>query len=203
MERKTVFFLALLILLLFGASSSWAIDVTSTADSGPGSLREAITTANSDGAPTTITFDPTAFPPTTPCAAPAPGTITLLSALPNITGPGDKIDGSGACVVIDGQGLPTSVGLRVRASNVTIKSMTIQNFVGNDGVRVEGRNGAPAVTNIIITGNTFLNNLRGVRIDGGTQMGDTVVSASVTGNVFDQNKSGERVSYLRRTEICG
>ena len=35
-----------------------AITVTSLADSGPGTLREAIGLANSDGVPTTITFAP-------------------------------------------------------------------------------------------------------------------------------------------------
>jgi hypothetical protein len=48
--------------LTFGAASSWAIVVTTTADSGNGSLRAAIGAANTDGVPTTITFDPFVFP---------------------------------------------------------------------------------------------------------------------------------------------
>jgi hypothetical protein len=190
-KSAKVVFLALLVLLV--SVPSWAIVVSSTADSGTGSLRDTIDDANSDGVPTTITFDPTIFPPTTPCAVPAAGTITLTSALPNITGPGDRIDGSGACVVLNGQSSPNNVGLRVRASNVTIQSLTIQNFIGNDGVRVEARNATPTVTGVIIAGNTLLNNNRGVRIDGGTQTNNTVVSASVTGNMLDQNISGIQV----------
>src|SRR5262245_12144129 len=148
--------------LIFGAASSWAIVVTSTADSGAGSLREAITAANSDGVPTTITFDPTVFPPQ------LPGIIVLTTtALPNLMGTGDIIDGTGAGVVLDGTNLPTAAGLRVRASNVTIQNLTFNNFSGNDGVVVEGRDATPVVTGVMIVGNTFINNLRAVRIDGG------------------------------------
>src|SRR5262245_40200165 len=100
--------------LLFGAASSWAqtIVVTNTNDSGPGSLRDAITTATATAGGQTIIFNPVVFPLATPCAAPfldqsnvgtprAPGTITLASQLPFMTGPGDSIDGSGTCVVLD------------------------------------------------------------------------------------------------------
>ena len=121
---------------------------------------------------------------------PAPGTITLASALPNITGPGDTIDGSGVCVVLDGKNLPDDAGLRVRASDVTIQDLTIQNFIGNDGVVVEGRDNRPVVTDVTISGNLFFSNRRGVRIDGGTQTGDTNVSASVLDNILQENLRG-------------
>jgi hypothetical protein len=82
LEKKNTspyrFPLALLLsFVILGAAPVWAIVVTSTADSGAVSLREAITTANSDGVPTKITFDPAVFPP--PPAL--PGTITFLSRL--------------------------------------------------------------------------------------------------------------------------
>jgi hypothetical protein len=121
---------------------------------------------------------------------PAPGTITLASALPNITGPGDSINGSGACVVLDGKNLPVDAGLRVRASNVTIQGLTIQNFIGNDAVRVEARDATPLVTGVIITDNLFHNNFRGARIDGGNQNNNTEVSASVIGNTLTENLRG-------------
>src|SRR5262245_59182545 len=123
-----------LLMILASTSVSWAqIVVTTLADSGPGSLRAAITTANGDGVATTITFDPAVFP--SPPAA--PGVILVSSALPTLTGTGDTIDGTGAGVVIDGTGLPANtVGLRIRRSNITIRGLTIQNFPG-DAVRIE------------------------------------------------------------------
>ena len=58
-----------------------AITVTSLADSGPGSLREAIDTANSDGIPTTIDFAPGL----------AGGTIALASQLPDLSEDGTEL----------------------------------------------------------------------------------------------------------------
>lgn len=184
------------LLILLGASSSWAqLVVTTLADSGPGSLRAAITSANSDGVATAITFDPAVFPP--PPAA--PGLILLASALPNLNGTGDSINGAGAGVVIDGTGLPAAtIGLRVRRSNVSIRGLTIQNFPG-DGIRVETP--PPPTTNVTVTGvvidgNTLLGNgNRGIRISGGirTSTNDPVktVSAAVTNNtVADSGVSG-------------
>ena len=175
--------------LIFGAATSWAIVVTSTADSGAGSLRAAITTANGDGVATTITFDPTVFPPPPALS----GVIVLLTALPNLTGPGDTINGAGAGVVLDGINLNAAdqiAGLRIRASNITIQGLTFRNFSDNDAIVVEGRNATPVVTEVIITGNSFFNNRRGVRIDGGTQTGNTNVSASVLDNILQENLRG-------------
>jgi hypothetical protein len=59
--------------------------VTTTADSGPGSLRQAIIDANDSGAADTISFDPAVFPPG------SPATITLTSSL-WLTGGGDTVD---------------------------------------------------------------------------------------------------------------
>jgi hypothetical protein len=133
---------------------------------------------------------------------PAPGTITLASQLPVITDPGDSIDGSGACVVLDGKNLPlepvnglnVSTGLRARASNVTIRGITFQNFLVNDAVIVEGRNGRTQVLGVMVTGNTFYRNFRGVRIQGTTENEDTNVEASIVGNLFDENQRGIRVA---------
>jgi hypothetical protein len=167
---------------------SWAIVVTSRADSGPGSLRAAIATANTDGAATSISFDPTVFPP--PPAL--PGIIAPLSALPNLTGPGDIISGTGAGVVLDGTNLTAiaAAGLRVRARNITIQGLSFQNFSANDAVVVEGRNATPVVTGVTIAGNTFNNNFRAVRVDGGTQNNNTTVNASVIGNRLLDNFRG-------------
>src|SRR5439155_10043240 len=90
-------FIGLLSLVLAGASVSWAQTVVTTlADSGPGSLRQAIMDASADGVPTTITFDPIVFPPA------AAGVILLATPLPNLTGTGDTFDGTGAGVYLGG-----------------------------------------------------------------------------------------------------
>ena len=162
--------------------------VRRAADSGAGSLRAAITTANSDGVATVITFDPTVFPP--PPAL--PGVIAPLTALPNLTGAGDTIDGAGAGVALDGTNLTAAAaaGLRVRASNVTIQGLTLSNFSANDAIVVEGTNARPVVTDVTIASNSFFNNRRGVRVDGGTQTNNTTVTASVIDNILQENFRG-------------
>ena len=181
------------VLILSGTSSAAQFIVTTTADGvspvPPGSLRAAILAANANVGADVITFDPAIFPP-----LPAvPGAIAPLTSLPNLTGPGDTIDGTGAGVVIDGLNFDPAdqiAGLRVRASDVTIQGLTFQNFSGNDAVIVEGRNATPVVTDVTISGNSFFNNRRGVRIDGGTQTANTNVSASVLDNILQENIRG-------------
>jgi hypothetical protein len=67
--------------------------VTSTNDSGPGSLRSCMAQL---GPGDTITFSTSVFPPANPA------TITVLSALPIITMDNVTIDGSNAGVILDG-----------------------------------------------------------------------------------------------------
>jgi hypothetical protein len=61
------------------------IIITSTADSGPGTLRQALLDAHSGD---TVTFDPAVFPPS------APVTISVTSALPDIHESSLTIDAS-------------------------------------------------------------------------------------------------------------
>jgi hypothetical protein len=115
--------------------------VTSLADSGAGSLREAITLANTSGGADTIEFG-------------VAGTISLSSALPTIdeqlaidgsTAPGYsgdpvvEIDGTG----VSGNGLHFTSG----ADNSTVNALMITNFTGN-GIQID--NGADGIA---ITGN--------------------------------------------------
>jgi hypothetical protein len=71
--------------------------VTSTADSGAGSLRACMAQL---GAGDVITFDTTIFPPGNP------QTITLDNPLPEVVTDNVTIDGSNAGVVLDGSGTP-------------------------------------------------------------------------------------------------
>jgi hypothetical protein len=175
-------FIGLLSLILATASVSWAqIVVTTLADSGPGSLRQAIIDANTNGGPDVITFVPGLA-----------GVILLQTTLPNLTGTGDTIDGTGAGVVLDGSALAAgSVGLDVRRSNITIRGLTIQNMPG-DGIRVQPV-GNPTVTGVVIDGNTLLRNgTRGIHVIGGIGPGKTV-SATVTNNTLEENVRGMQV----------
>lgn len=184
-----IFLLAaiLSISLAIGTSVSWAIVVTTTADSGAGSLREAITDANTDGVPTPITFDPTVFP----------GTITLATELPPLTEDlGDTIDGTGTGVVIDGSAFSPDgreIGLTVHASNITVRGLTIQNFDG-DGIRVESPSAGGDVKDVVISQNVLQNNRNGLRVSGGPDGGSKVTFIASNNEVKDSGRRGIRVT---------
>jgi hypothetical protein len=100
------------------------IIVTSTADSGAGTLRRALEDAQSGG---TITFDPVIFPPT------APVTISLASALPQVSQSNLTIDSSNAGVILDGSSIPTETeafGLEINSNGNTVRGLQIVNFPG-------------------------------------------------------------------------
>ena len=186
LKPSRLIFIGLLSLMLASASVSWAqIVVTTLADSGPGSLRQAILDANTNAGADVITF-----------VRRLAGVILLQTPLPNLTGTGDTIDGTGARVVLDGSALAAgSVGLTVRRSNYTIRGLTIQNF-SNDGIRVETPpppTTVLTVTGVLIDGNTLLRNgTRGIHVIGGIGPGKTV-SATVTNNTLEENVRGMQV----------
>lgn len=107
--------------------------VTNTNDSGSGSLREAVTWANTAPGPATVTF---AIP------GAGPHTITLASALPNITANGVTIDGtsqsgtlcrdlwagSGHDLRVNVRGSSGFDGFRLAGSNQTVKGLSISGF---------------------------------------------------------------------------
>ena len=97
-----------------------SVIVTSTADAGPGTLRQALTDAQAGDV---ITFDPVVFPPSVPV------TIALQSGLPAISAGPLTIDASNAGVVLEGSGASFSSGLRISgADGVTIRGLQIVHF---------------------------------------------------------------------------
>ena len=103
--------------------------VTSTADSGPNTLRQCLVDAVAGDA---VLFDASAFPPGTP------QTIALVSELPWILVDNLTIDASNAGVILDGSGLGSDSGglVIVGAQGVTIRGFQIQGF--NWGVVLAG-----------------------------------------------------------------
>lgn len=158
--------------------------VTSNADSGPGSLREAIDAANIDGGPSTITFDPGL----------AGQTIALASGLSNLSEPGTTLDGDlgGDCVpdiVLDGSASGAS-GLVPAGNGHTIRGFALVRFPFN-GIEIRA-DGNTVTCNAIGTdaaGTPGVGNLGdGVYVQGnGNVIGP--------GNVIDNNAgSGVRVA---------
>jgi hypothetical protein len=97
--------------------------VTSTADSGPGTLRTCLQNAVSGDR---IGFDPGVFPPS------SPATITLLTPLPWIEVDHLTIDGSEAGVILDGDQVPDTgaaqSGFIIRSAHNVIRGLQIVNF---------------------------------------------------------------------------
>ncbi len=203
-----------LLALLGAPAAAWAGQtylVTSPSDSGSGSLRAAITSANANpgtaAAPDTITLAPGATVPRF--------MIDLQSALPQITGP-VILDGQGGITIIDPFTTPSSdalvlaqgsdgstvrglsiagasgAGLSVLSSNNTIEGNTIGSASGANGfgLAILGANntigGTTASTANVISGNTF----DGVLIQG----------AAATGNTIEGNLIGTDSNGLSGTE---
>jgi hypothetical protein len=153
--------------------------VTTTADSGTGSLREAI------GAGNTITFDPNVF-----AAASAPHTIALLSALPtlssniSIIGPGKGVltvqrstaSGTpqfGIFSISNGTGT---------GPEVSLSGLTISNGMGTSGGGISSLNASLVVNDCIITGNQSSGGGGGILKQFGTL---TMNQCTVSGNSGD------------------
>jgi hypothetical protein len=165
-------------------------DVTNTADSGPGSLRQAILDSNAATAATnTIDFA-------------IPGkrvqTISPLSALPPII-EAVLVDGwsqpgyAGTPLIqIDGSGAGNSDGLTITGSNVTVRGLDIGGFAQGAGIHITG---ASASRNRIYgnflgtdpTGTQALSNEEGVEIDAGA-VNNTIGGATAgAGNLISAN----------------
>ena len=127
------------------------IAVITTADSGPGSLRQAIDASNASGGPNTIDFN-----------IPGPGvhTISLASALPTITGP----------VIIDGYTQPGASPNTLPDGDNAVLLIELSGAsapLGTSGLTISGNGGGSTITGLVINGfkpTTAPNNLGGFGI---------------------------------------
>lgn len=185
--------LGLLMLLRPAVTHADTFTVTNTANSGPGSLRQAILDANANPGADTITF-----------AVGTTGsqqTIQPTSALPTITGP-VTIDGwsqggagySGPPLIeLNGALAGNSVvGLNITAGNSAVRGLVINGFVGANGagIRLQTGGGNWIYGNYIGTdfaGATRVANQRGIWIQGGSSANRIGTNADGVNDTAERN----------------
>ncbi len=164
------------------ARAAATFTVTTTADSGPGSLRAAITASNGTVGPNVIDFS----------IGSGPHTIAPVSALPTITQP-VTIDGTSQpgfagtpLIRLDGKNLAAGTGLSIVAGGSTVDGLKIVDW--SVGVELQGAGGNVVSGNYIgNSGSAALANGVGVLIDQGSAsntIGGTLSSATnvISGN---------------------
>jgi parallel beta-helix repeat protein len=161
-------------------------DVTTTADSGAGSLRQALldanSTANVGGIPDEIHFD---------IAGTGPQTIAPLSALPTITeavivDAWSEPDYAGTPIIeIRGDSAGSGVtGLTITSSGSTIRGLVINRFAGH-GILVTGASA---------TGNVIGGNYIGTDVSGALDLGNAgsglQIQSGASGNTIGGDVAG-------------
>jgi uncharacterized repeat protein (TIGR01451 family) len=182
-------------------SVAMTFQVTNTADSGAGSLRQAILDANGNAGVDTINFN---------IAGPAPYTITLLSPLPAITESitinGTSQPGFAGTPVVELNGLNAGAadGLTVNAASCAVRGLVINRFSGNGMVINSNANiieGNYIGTNT--SGSFALANIQdGVFITGGTNntVGGTTAAAR---NLLSGNRNGIQIAAGSGAQVRG
>ena len=158
--------------------------VSSTADSGTGTLRQCLTQAP---AGLTILFDPSVFPPG------SPGAIKILSPLPGLSQPGQTLDGSNAGVILDGSGAPPGTnGIQLDSAGGLVRGLQIVNFNG-DGITVTENGASGAIQGNVIGANGG----SGIDVNGGS-------GGSIIGNYIGVDATGTKgLGNLRGINLLG
>jgi hypothetical protein len=163
--------------------------VTTSADAGPGSLRQAMQAANGAPGAESIIFD-------IPSLTPGDLTILLTSPLPAAIGP-MSIDGVNlnrpgnlaAPVSIDGQrvaGAANGLVFTVTAAGSTVRSLGIANFTRGAGIFM-------AAAGMDVAGNTLTNNSFGITASGGlsgSQIRGNAISQITTFGIYLASATG-------------
>lgn len=160
------------VLIPTSAPEDDSIVVSDTANSGPGSLRQALQDARYGD---TITFDPSVFPPDNPVTI-----YVTRDALPGIEAGNLILDASNTGVILDGSclGGDWTAGLQiVNSSRNQILGLQITNFTG---------------AGIAVSGNSTRNIIGGDRSIGESPWGQ--------GNLLSNNNQGINISTPGSTE---
>jgi len=175
----------------FTRATEATLVVTSTADSGNGTLRQAMDNAVSGD---TITFDTGVFPPGSPV------TIHVTSQLPGLAG-NVTIDASNAGVIVDGSATPPGDdGFYITSDGNTIRGLQIYSFGGDGVVLKDGAQNNTIGGDRSVgagpcgQGNVISGNNHGIRIEGSGTTNNTV-----SGNYIGTNVNGTAV--ISNTEI--
>jgi hypothetical protein len=168
---RTIVVLALAVLttvLLAGTAQADTFTVTSTNDSGAGSLREAINRADSRAGVDRIAF-----------ADGVDGTVTLSAALPRVTDPaGLEIDGGGD-VTVSGDDAD-HVFLVGQGAAFALRNLTVSDASGGSGGGLRNAGGT-----VEVSGSTFSDNHAGDyggAISNGSGGTLEVISSTISGN---------------------
>lgn len=185
-------------------------DVTNTFDTGPGSLREAITTTNANAAAETVFFAIPGGGVQTIAPATVLPTITSAVTIDGYTQTGATANtlatGNNANILIQLDGVNivggSPVGVTVSASNSTVRGLAIGRFAGG-GVTLTGTTtGSTVQGNFIGTdaaGTTARGNGPGVRIRGGSSSNTVGGTAAAARNVISGNTIGVQIDETNTT----
>jgi Right handed beta helix region len=187
-------FIAALGLALLSGGQSWAgatwperaagstRTVTSTADAGAGTLRQALIEAVSGD---TILFSPAVFLPGSPAA------IALQSGLPAVTQDSLTIDAGDAGVILDGASASGDMtpGLLVQGSGAIVRGLQIVNFSGC-GIELGGQNATVGGDREIGAGPLGQGNLVSGNKHGGVCIFDGGSGNTVAGNLIGVDVTG-------------
>jgi len=163
------------------------IVVNSTADSGSGTLRQALLDAQSGD---TITFDPAVFPPS------APATIYLTTSLPLISQGNLKIDASNGGVILDGSNILSTgdwiSGLEINSDGNIIQGLQIVNFSPAVGIALGGgaQNNIIGGDRSVGSGPLGQGNLVSKVNTGIALFGDGTSFNTITGNLLGTDPTG-------------
>ncbi len=150
MTREPLFVLMCIISFLTAPLHAQSLNVTNTADSGAGSLRQIITNSNAFGGSNTISW-----------GAGSGGTLTLLSSLPSINA-GTTLDVSNAPSAVTIAGSPNAIPIAGAATfnNASAQNWTISSVISGAGTLTQAGGGT-----LILTGNNTYSG--GTNLNGG------------------------------------